>query len=74
MLNPMKFIPDARHVALKLWSVRLMLLSICLSGLEVAIPYIAPVLPSGSFAALAGLVTVAAAIARLVAQPALSGE
>jgi hypothetical protein len=65
----MTLIDDARKVWHRLWSVRLALLSAGLSAAEFAMPYIAPVQPSGRFAALAALISVAAAVARIVAQP-----
>ena len=70
----MKFIEDARHLWLRLWSVRLALLSALLSAAEVAVPYLAPAAPSHLFAILAGCVALAAAVARIVAQPALYVE
>lgn len=69
MPTRIQLIDDWRKLAPKLWSMRLMLVSFVLSGVEVALPYCAPTVPSGRFAAAAGLVTVAAAVARLVAQP-----
>lgn len=57
------------------WSLRLMVLSTVLSGLEVAMPYLDGVLPvgRGTFGALAGLTTIGAAVARFVAQSKVSG-
>lgn len=59
------------------WSVRLMVIAALLSGAEIAvqvmIAYAVKIpIPSGLFAALAGLVTIAATIARFVAQKKLS--
>jgi hypothetical protein len=59
------------------WSVRLMALAAVLSGLEVLIQVLTayaykPPIPVGLFAALSGLVTVAAFAARFVAQKGLS--
>lgn len=65
---------DWRRVLRHAWSVRLMILAALLSGAEVAISVVTafeiipPFLPAGLFAALAGLVTVAAFVARVLAQ------
>lgn len=55
------------------WSVRLAILAALLSGLEVALSVLVsnPPLPAGLFAALSAVVTIAAAVARLVAQKTL---
>ena len=54
------------------WSFRLAILAALLSGAEVFLQFTQddfdPLFPKGVFAAIAGLVSVAAAIARLVAQ------
>ena len=55
------------------WSVRLLVLAAILSGIEVAIQVmvgfaVEPPVPPSLFAVLSGLVTVAALIARFVAQ------
>ena len=57
------------RVLRRAWSVRLALISAALSGVEFALPYFAPEKSSGKFAALAGIVSVSAAVARIVAQP-----
>lgn len=49
--------------------MRLVLLSAVLSAAEVAIPYLDETMPHGRFAVLAGAVSLAAGIARVVAQP-----
>lgn len=67
----LSLVPHWRVVLNRAWSVRLALISAALSGAEVALPYIAPAERSGSFALLAGFVSIAAAVARLVAQPKL---
>lgn len=61
------------------WSVRLMLLAALLSGIEVTIQVmlaftVKPPIPPGVFAALAGFITIAACVARFVAQSKVSGE
>lgn len=66
----MKFIDDWKRVARKAWSIRLMLLAGILSAGEVAVPMLDGVvdMPRGAFAAVSGLLTMAALIARLTAQ------
>ncbi len=63
-------IADWRAVLRHAWSVRLIALSILLSGLEVAVQFLHGVLPvsDGVFAVLAFLTTVGALIARFIAQ------
>ncbi len=68
----MKLIDDWKAVALKAWSLRLALISAVLSALEVAVPYLDGWFERGTFAMLAGAVSLVAAIARLVAQQELS--
>jgi len=69
-----KLIPGAGALWRKLWSVRLALLSALLSAVELALPYVAPSVPSRMFAAAALLVALAAGVARLVSQPALNAN
>lgn len=68
----MKLLPDWRDVLSKAWSVKFMLLAIIASGAETAVAIMQPMwetqLPAGIFAALAGLLTSAAMVARLLAQ------
>jgi hypothetical protein len=58
------------------WSIRLMALAALLSGAEVAIPYLDGVLPipSGLFGALAGVTTLGAMLARMIAQAPLDKD
>lgn len=68
----MKFwtlLPDWVTVMKSSWTVRLAFLSALLSALEFGLPYIAPTKNSGWFALLATVVSLLAAIARVVAQP-----
>lgn len=65
----MNLIDNWKAVAVKAWSMRLVALSVILSALEVALPYLDHRFERGTFAALAALVSIAAAVARLVAQP-----
>jgi len=69
----MRIVPDWKWVLLKSWSARLLALASVLSALEVvaqvmiAFEYDAGI-PPGLLAALAGLVTLAALPARILAQ------
>lgn len=66
----MKLLDDWRAVLRKAWSIKFMLLAALLSGFEVVMSILQPsnVLPPGVFAALAGVVTSMALVARLMAQ------
>ena len=65
----MQLIEDWRKVALKAWSSRLAWLSAILSALEVILPYFTGLVDPGTFAILAVLVSAAAAVSRVIAQP-----
>lgn len=67
----MQLIDDAKTVLLKAWSVRLALLGAVFSAAEVALPFFAPFVPAHTMAILAVVASAGAAIARVVAQPAL---
>lgn len=71
----MIFIADARRIWHRLWSVRLMLLAAVLSAAEFALQLapdvIAAAIGRGRFAAVAFVISVGAAVARIVAQPRL---
>jgi hypothetical protein len=69
-----RLIDDWRRVLRRAWSVRLAVLSAVLSAAEVTMQLLAPQMSGGGFAVAAGLVALAAAIARLVAQPAMRQE
>ncbi len=69
----MRLVDEWRWIIRKAWSVRLLVLAGILSGLEVAIQVLVGFtvklpIPPGIFAALSGVVTFAALIARFVAQ------
>jgi hypothetical protein len=49
--------------------VRLIILAAVLSGIEAVLPLFTDAFPRGSFAAVSGLVTAAALLARVLAQP-----
>lgn len=65
----MALVPNWRDVISHAWSMRLMLLAAVLSGVEAALPFFTDFIPQGLFGALAGLVSAAALVARIVAQP-----
>lgn len=71
----MNLVYNWKDILAKAWSIKLILLSGFLSGLEVAMPSIIKffeplnLIPSGSFALLAALISGGAAIARVVPQP-----
>jgi hypothetical protein len=65
----MNLIDNWKAVATKAWSMRLALLSAVLSAAEVALPYLDGAMPRGMFAVLALVVSISAAVARLIAQP-----
>jgi hypothetical protein len=64
----MRLVENWRAVLQRAWSVRLLVAAGALSGLEIALPYLAPETPSGLFAGLSALATMGAFIARIVAQ------
>lgn len=67
----MKLHDDWKQILRKAWSMRLIILSAVLSGVEVILPMAQPlqVVPAGVFALLSFATTVAAGIARVIAQP-----
>lgn len=67
----MELIQDAKNVLLKAWSVRLALLAAVFSAAEVALPFFAPFIPPKTMAIMAIVSSMGAAIARVVAQPAM---
>ena len=70
----MRLIEDWRHVLKHAWSIRFIVLAALLSGVEIVLPMFDDALPRGVFAVLTLLVTVAAAVARLIPQPKMRGE
>lgn len=62
------FLLDWKNVLLRAWSVRFMALAAILSGAEVALAFWVPPWPSGVLAALSGVVTAAALVARFMVQ------
>lgn len=67
----MALIPDWRLVLRRAYSVRLALLAAVLGGLELLLQFVAPERPDGAFIALSVAINIAAALARIVAQPKL---
>lgn len=65
----MKLLEDWRCIARKAWSVRLALLSAVLGSIEIAVQLLAASRPTPVFAMAAALSSLAAAVARIVAQP-----
>ena len=66
----MNILNNWRDILAHAWSVRLMALAAALTGLEVATPYLSEIvsIPTGLFAALSGLCSAAALVARVIAQ------
>lgn len=64
----MKFAYDWKDILKYAWSVRLMVLAVVLTSVEVAMPFLGADLPRGVFAVASGVVTVAALVARVVMQ------
>jgi len=66
----MKLVAEWRPVLRHAWTIRLIVVAGVLSGCEVALPFIDQVvsIPRGVFAALSGLTTCGAFIARFVVQ------
>ena len=65
----MRLDAEWRQIVKKAWSFRLVLLAAVLSGLEIVLPYMIDKFPNGVFITLSFVVTVAALIARVIAQP-----
>ena len=70
----MRLIGDWRHVLKHAWSIRFIVLAALLSGVEIVLPMFDDTMPRGLFAVLTLVVTVAAAVARLVPQQKMRGE
>jgi membrane protein YdbS with pleckstrin-like domain len=65
----MKLIKDWAHIMRRAWSVRLALLSALLGAVEIGVQFLAASQPTPYFAMAAAFTSLAAAIARIVAQP-----
>lgn len=69
-----KLIDDWRAVLKRAWSLKFSLLAALLGAAEMAVQFYQPAsIRPGVFAAIAGTVSLASALARLVAQTELSG-
>ncbi len=69
-----ELVEDWRAVLSKAWSMKFSILAAILGGLEVGVQLVKPAsIPNGLFAGIASGVSLAAGIARLVAQKELSG-
>lgn len=65
----MKLVPEWKRLLRRAWSIRFLLLATLLGCVEALLPYFADQFPRGVFAVLMVAASVAALIARLVAQP-----
>ncbi len=63
-----------KKILKKAWSIRLMLLAGVLTGIEVILPLFVDRVPTVPFAVATFTLTMAALVARLVAQPKTLGE
>lgn len=72
----MRLVPNWRAVLRHAWSIRLILIAGLLSGIEVALPLLDGVIdvPRQTLALACFVVTMAALIARFIAQKSVSGE
>lgn len=68
----MKLLADWKKVLRKAWSVRFAVLSATLSGIEIGVQLLASARPTPYFAMAAAVSSMAAGIARVVAQPKMS--
>ena len=62
-------LPEWRWLIRKAWSVRLVVLSALLSGIEVVLPLFVDSMQRNVFAVLAMLAAIGAGVARVIAQP-----
>lgn len=70
----MTLVPNWRAVLRRAWSFRLMVAAGLLSGAEMVLPLVSDSIPRGPLVALSLAVTVAATVARFVAQRNVSGD
>jgi hypothetical protein len=64
----MTLLHDWKHIVKRAWSIRLILASGLLSGVELVLPYFSDAIPRGVFACLSIVVAMAATYARIVVQ------
>lgn len=62
-------IPDWKRVLKKAWSIKLMIIAGGLSAIEAVLPFFQTQIPRGLFAIGTLIITFAAVVARLYAQP-----
>lgn len=65
----MNLAPDWKRLLRYAWSIRLVVLSAVLSGIEVILPLFVDAFPRNWFAVLSILAAIAAGVARVTAQP-----
>ena len=65
----MNLAPDWKRLLRYAWSIRLVVLSAVLSGIEVILPLFVDTMPRNLFAVLSILAAIGAGVARVVAQP-----
>ena len=65
----MNLLPEWKWLIRKTWSIRLVILSAILSGIELILPLFVDTIPRNLYAALTMCSAIAAGIARVVAQP-----
>jgi len=70
----MKLIDNWKRVLRYGWSIRLIVLAGLLQGLDMALPYFDSTVPKGWFGIVSLIVTAAAFITRIVAQPKVHGH
>lgn len=70
----MRLLDEWRKVSKKAWSFRLALLAAVLTAADVVVPQFSDVLPRNVFVVLAFVTSIAAAIARLIAQPEMHND
>lgn len=75
LLGKLKLHKDWKKIVRHSWSMRLMVGAAFLSGLQLALPYLAALpIPATLFSVLGAVVMILAPIARVLAQGTLSGD
>ena len=65
----MQLVPNWREVISHAWSMRLIGIAAVLEAVEVALPFFSDAIPGGVFSILGMIVSIAALVARVIAQP-----
>jgi len=73
-MKKLELIPRWKEVLTKAWSIRLILVAGVLSGIEVALPFSPIEMAPGHFALASLVATLAATVARLLAQKDMKDE